>query len=238
MINTIRIPRSLIPACDVATLQHFETIVKETCRLEGVGGYKIGFPLALRFGLPGVVECARRHTDRPLIYDHQKGGTDIPDMGREFSRTLRESGIDYAIIFPMTGPVTEESWIEALREEGLNIIVGGIMTHRGYVEEEGGFLRREAPFEIYTKAARLGITSFVVPGTRPGYVGEIRKLMDREGVEPEFFSPGFGAQGGDLKEFASQCGARWHIIVGRHITAADDIAAAAQEQIERIMTLR
>ncbi len=234
MSNTIAIPRSLIPACDVATLQHFETLVRETCSLEGVGGYKIGFPLALRFGLPAVVECARRHTAKPLIYDHQKGGTDIPDMGREFSRLLRDAGIDYAIIFPMTGPVTEESWINALLGEGLNIIVGGIMTHRGYVEEEGGFLRREAPFEIYRKAARLGVTSFVVPGTRPGYVGEIRKLMAEEGVLPEFFSPGFGAQGGDLEAFASQCGGRWHIIVGRHITGADDIAAAAQAQIDRI----
>jgi len=237
MTRKIGIPRSLIPACDVTSLQHYEKVVRETCALEGVGGYKIGFPLALRFGLPILVECARRHTDKPIIYDHQKAGTDIPDMGKEFAQALREAGIDYAIIFPMAGPVTEESWIAALREEGLNIIVGGIMTHPGYVEEEGGYLRREAPFEIYSKAAGLGVTSFVVPGTRPGYVGEVKTLMDRAGVDPEFFSPGFGAQGADLKEFASRCGSRWHIIVGRHLTGADDIAAAARKQVDMINSI-
>lgn len=226
--------RTLIPACDVPQMDRFLEIVRHTCDLEGIGGYKLGFPLALRYGLPLLVSRVREITDKPLIYDHQKGATDIPDMGREFARVMRDSGIDYAIIFPMTGPLTLKAWIEALREEEVEIIVGGLMTHKGYTEQEGGFLRQQAPEEIYRAAADLGVTSFVVPGTRVEEVRRIRQLLNSLGLEPEFFSPGFGAQGGELPAYAEAAGKKWHIIVGRSITGADDIRGAAMQQIDLI----
>ena len=39
--------RSVIPACDLANIDVFEEIVKQTNCVSGIGGYKIGFELAL-----------------------------------------------------------------------------------------------------------------------------------------------------------------------------------------------
>ena len=96
--------RSIIPACDMSDIKEFERLVQETSKVEGIGGYKIGFELGLLHGLPKVVEVARKHTDKPLIYDHQKAGTDIPDTGKKFMQTLKTSGIDSVILFPQSGP--------------------------------------------------------------------------------------------------------------------------------------
>ena len=45
----IKIPRSVIPACDVAEIEKFEQIVEETAQIEKIGAYKIGFELALQY---------------------------------------------------------------------------------------------------------------------------------------------------------------------------------------------
>ncbi|RLE42478.1 hypothetical protein DRJ19_04090 [Candidatus Woesearchaeota archaeon] len=67
MGKIIQRERSIIPACDVTSLEELEKIVKETCDIEGIGGYKVGFSLALRYGLPAVVKTAKKHTSKPVI---------------------------------------------------------------------------------------------------------------------------------------------------------------------------
>ncbi|MEK6910177.1 MAG: hypothetical protein AABW82_00200, partial [Nanoarchaeota archaeon] len=124
--------RSVIPACDVQTLQEFREIVKQTADVEGIGGYKIGFELGLGFGLPAVVDAAREFTNKPIIYDHQKAGTDIPATGKNFAQTMKRSGVDTVIFFPQAGPETERAWIYHAFDQGLNVIVGGRMTHPAY----------------------------------------------------------------------------------------------------------
>jgi orotidine-5'-phosphate decarboxylase len=77
-----RLPaRSVVPACDV-DLDRFEHVVGETGDLPQVGAYKIGARLAISVGLPTAVRTARRHTDKPLIYDHQKAGPTSPKRPR------------------------------------------------------------------------------------------------------------------------------------------------------------
>ena len=100
MTTIIERNRSVIPACDVATLEQFEALVQQTADIPGIGGYKIGFELGLGYGLPRVVEIARKHTQKPLIYDHQKAGTDIPEIGSNFAGVMRRAGIEAAILFP------------------------------------------------------------------------------------------------------------------------------------------
>ena len=107
MTQIIDIERSIIPACDV-DLKKFEEIVSETHDITYIGGYKISATLALSVGLPAVVETAKRYTKKPLIYDHQKAGTDIPDTGKAFMKLLKECGIDAVIICPLTGPATRQ----------------------------------------------------------------------------------------------------------------------------------
>jgi orotidine-5'-phosphate decarboxylase len=221
-------PRSIIPACDVG-VEHYQALLKATADLTGIGGYKIGFALALSIGLPRAVEIARRFTHKPLIYDHQKAGSDIPDTGRVFARVCREAGIDSVILFPHAGPETERAWIDYCRNEDLNVIVGGLMTHAKFVRSEGGYIADEAVIELYELAANLGVNDYVVPGNNPVAISKIRAMLERERAHPVFYSPGFVAQGGGMKEAIDAAGKHYHAIVGRGIYAAPDMRKAAEE---------
>ena len=99
MGKIIQRERSIIPACDVP-LDSYERIVRDTTDVDGVGAYKVGFELGLGYGLPRVVELTRKYNGKPIIYDHQKAGTDIPDTGKNFARTMKNAGVDAVIFFP------------------------------------------------------------------------------------------------------------------------------------------
>lgn len=221
-------PKSIIPACD-CDAERFERLVRETAGVAGVGGFKLGFALALSVGLPRAVEIARRYTEKPLIYDHQKAGTDIPDTGKAFAQICRAAGIDAVILFPQAGPETERAWIDFARGEDLEVIVGGLMTHKRYVRSEGGYIADEAVVEMYERAANLGVNDYVVPGNNPEAIRKIRAMLEREHSHPVFYSPGFVAQGGTLSEAVAAAGEHYHAIVGRAILGAPDMRKAAEE---------
>lgn len=232
----VKLPRSIIPACDVDTIQDFEKLVEQTASVEGIGGYKIGLALALSYGLPKLVETARKFTDLALIYDHQKAATDIPDMGVVFAKKCKAAGFDAVILFPQAGPATEEAWIRAAQKEGLGVIVGGEMTHPEYLDSDGGFIVNQAPSVIYHRAVELGVTDFVVPGNKPTKVQKYRSVVESAGCkEAAFYAPGFVAQGGVISDAAKAAGARFHAIVGRGIYAASDMKAAAKEHTRAIL---
>jgi orotidine-5'-phosphate decarboxylase len=227
--------RSVIPACDVETLEQFEELVKQTADVDGIGGYKIGFELGLGFGLPAVVAAARKHTDKPIIYDHQKAGTDIPDTGRNFARVCKKAGVDTIIFFPQAGPETERAWIYHALDTGLKVIVGGRMTHPAYAVSEGGFITDEGALDMYRIAARAGINNFVVPGNKPEVIKQVRDVVEAEGVSPVFYGPGLGiGQGGDTKIARDAAGDRFHGIVGRGIYQAENMHAAAVEHASQL----
>jgi orotidine-5'-phosphate decarboxylase len=226
--------KSVIPACDVETLDQFEELVKQTADVEGIGGYKIGFELGLGFGLPAVVAAARKHTDKPIIYDHQKAGTDIPDTGKNYAKLMKRSGVDTVIFFPQAGPETERAWIYHALDNGLNVIVGGRMTHPAYSVSEGGFITDEGALDMYRIAARAGVNNFVVPGNKPEVIKQVRDAVEAEGVSPVFYAPGFIAQGGKIEAAAKVAGDRFHGIVGRGIYQAKDMHAAAIEHCSQL----
>jgi orotidine-5'-phosphate decarboxylase len=226
--------RSVIPACDVETLEQFEEIIKQTADVEGIGGYKIGFELGLGYGLGKVVKTARKHTDKPIIYDHQKAGTDIPDTGKNFARTMKKAGVDTVIFFPQAGPETERAWIYHALDKGLNIIVGGRMTHPGYAVSEGGFITDEGALEMYRIAAKAGINNFVVPGNKPDVIKQVKEIIESEGVSPIFYAPGFIAQGGKIEAAAKVAGDHFHGIVGRGIYESQDMHTAAVEHTSQL----
>jgi orotate phosphoribosyltransferase len=226
--------RSVIPACDVEVIEHFEEIVKQTHDLKDISAYKIGFELGLYYGLPAIVKVARKYTDKPLIYDHQKAGSDIPDTGKNFARVMKKSGIDTVILFPQAGPETEKSWIYHALDYGLNVIVGGRMTHPAYAQSEGGFISDEGAMRMYRIAARAGVNNFVVPGNKPDVIREVKEMVEAEGVNPTFYAPGFVAQGGKIEDTTKVAGDKWHAIVGRGITEAKDIRKAAEELTSKL----
>ena len=77
MEKIIELERSLIPACDVFTIEEYEKIVKNTSDINKIMAYKPGLMLGLGYGLPRVVEVTRKHTSKKIIYDNQKAGNDI-----------------------------------------------------------------------------------------------------------------------------------------------------------------
>lgn len=225
MARIISTDRSIIPACDV-TMARYEEILKHTACMPQVGAYKLGASLALSEGLPRLVETARRYTSKPLIYDHQKACTDIPDTGLEFLKTLKRSGVDAIIFFPLSGPATQSSWIAAARDVGLPVIAGGHMTHEMFLLSQGGYIDDSSVEKMYEMSASLGIKDFVVPGNKPSVIANVRRLLAKHGMIPVFYAPGFISQGGKLSDAAVEAGPNWHAIVGRAIYEAKDIHSA------------
>ena len=233
MSDIIPIDRSVIPACDVG-LERFEEIVRETDGVPKIGGYKIGASLALSAGLPRVAEVARKHTAKPLIYDHQKACTDIPPTGQAFVAAVKDAGIDAVILFPLSGPATQTAWIQSAQEAGLAVIIGGHMTHERYLLSEGGYVDDAAVAKMFTIAANHGITDYVVPGNKPSVISGLRELLESHSVQPVFYAPAFIAQGGQISEAASVAGARWHAIVGRAIYESREIRKAAEALVTHL----
>ena len=222
----IKLKKSVIPSCDVDTLEKLEKLVKSTCNVKGIGAYKIGFELVIPFGMNEVIKIIRKHTKLPIIYDHQKAGTDIPDMGLTFMNSCK--GVDAVIIFPQAGPETEAAWIKAAQKSKMHIIVGGEMTHSGYLKETGGFLENDTPKRIYEIASGLGVADFVIPGNKPEKCLEYNELIKKKIKNPVFYSPGLVAQGGKISDLAKKLDS-WHAIVGRAIYEAKDMRKAAIE---------
>ena len=218
---------SIVPALDVTDLDAMERVVASLAHHPFVHGYKLGFSVGLTYGLPRAVELIRKHSDKPVIYDHQKAATDIPATGKLFASVMANAGIDEVILFPQAGPVTLRAWIEALHEQGRKVIVGGAMTHPGYLDAEGGFLLDTAPERMYGIAREAGVRAFVMPLTKPGIA---REAAERAGVTPdmEVYSPGYGKQGGDPAQFPFF--QHHHVIVGRALLGAADPAVWVSEQ--------
>lgn len=230
MPRIIKLDKSVIPSCDFSSVEKLKQLVKETSDVEGIGGYKIGFSLVIPFGIKTIVNTIRDITDLPIIYDHQKAGTDIPDLAGNFMRAVR--GVNAVILFPQAGPETERAWINAAKKE-MGVIVGGEMTHKAYLVKDNGFIADNAPERIYTIAASLGVKDFVIPGNKLEKLKEYKELLER--FKPVFYSPGLIAQGGALTDSAKAAGPYWHAIIGRGIYQQKDMHKAAKELVREIV---
>jgi orotidine-5'-phosphate decarboxylase len=232
----IEADRSVIVAMDM----HWSDtarVVADTADVDGVSGYKFGFRVGLsRLGLPRAVEYAHE-AGKIAIYDHQKAGTDIDDTAPGFASTLKDAGVDAAILFPFTGPVVEEAWIRALQENEIGVIVGAEMTHRKIRHSEGGYIADDAFQRMFEQAVDLGVTDFVVPGNKPDRVVDYREFFEGALGEGDFalYSPGLIAQGGSITEGGLAAGRRFHGIIGRGIYEASDIHQAALNCTTEIM---
>ena len=218
----------VIVACDVKTLDELKKLVEVTAAVNGIVGYKIGFILGLSYGLANVVETVREFTDIPVIYDHQKASTDIPEMGPEFAAVMKNSEVDSAIIWPQSGPATQESFIRSLLSKGIVPMVGAEMTHPKYLTKDGGYIRDDAPEEMYTNGAKAGAEFFVVPGNKTESIRKYAKLLSVL-TQPRFCFPGIGRQGGDIEAAFDACGTSAYAIIGSSIYKSPDPKKAAED---------
>lgn len=233
----IKTERGVIVACDVSEIEDYERIVAQTSPIDGIVAFKVGFSLVIPYSLTALVEIARKYTEKPIIYDHQKGATDVPDTGLAFMKAVKKSGARVLILFAESGPETERAWIYRALDSGLTVIIGGPMTHPAYLKSEGGFITDDGALEMCRIGARAGVTNFVVPGTKPDVIKLVRDTVQSEGVEnPVFFAPGMVTQGGEFGKVISVLGNNWYPIVGRDITGAkDNYAVAAQRSVDQFL---
>ena len=168
--NFLQADKGIIIAADVATIEECQRLAELGNQAPEIVAIKVGFSLALRYGLPLVVKSVREVSSLPLIYDHQKAATDIPAMGRSFAQICRYAGVEGVIFFPQAGPKTLEAFVSAAFESQLTPAVGLVMTHPAYLQSEGGFIADKAPEVICQLAIDLGVRAFVLPGTKPEIV--------------------------------------------------------------------
>ncbi len=228
--------QGIILAADVSTLGELERLAELAAGARAeVTAIKLGFQLALRHGLRTLTDRVKSVLDISLIYDHQKAGTDIPAMGVPFAEVCKESGIDSVIIFPHAGPSTLEAFVRAAFQQALSPIVGLVMSHDAYLQSEGGFLADDSPARICRAALDLGVTRFVLPGTKPSIIREFA-TKHLSTVRPvDILMPGIGTQGGAIETAFAAVGRHSPFaIVGSSIYRAADPVAALQEFIGKL----
>jgi len=223
---------TIVPALDFMDLFAMMKFIDKTKDLEEVVAYKVGFT-ALNWGLPQVVKSIRKYTDKPIIYDHQKGGTDVPHTALPFAQIMRKSGVDAAILFPFTGAFTMIYWIEELHKHNVEPMVGGLMTHDSFLKDSDfgglGYISFDSVINIYLNAVNNGVTSFIIPLTKPGLVNRILQAVDF-GPGAKFYAPGYCNQGGDVHKFSMMD--ELNVIIGRRIITAEDPAAEIKSIME------
>lgn len=241
-MQTLKKNRSIIVACD-SPPEEFETLIKVTLGVPGVGGYKLGMALGLR-GLEKAVTLIQKHAmETPMltfdnwapgvIFDYQKAGSDIPDMGGVFAQEVKSAGVKTVILFPLAGPATQIKWTEACFKADMQVILGLAMTHPNFFVSEGGYISDEAPEKAFRLACDMGVCNFVVPGNKLHWVAKLRAILVEKLGEENFvlYAPGFISQGGDITECGLAAGKYWHAIVGSAI-----YKQPTQEDMRRVAT--
>lgn len=234
--------QSLIIAMDVDGAWFYD-LVTALELIEGIGAVKFGF-LQLNTGLESCVELARDTLgDIPILYEHQKIGSGVTDGDFKFAKTLKRAGVDAVIIYPFTGPTTQENWTRSLLDEGLGVLIGGVMTHEKFLASEGGYVADEAVRRIYSLAISQGVEHFVIPGNKLHWVTQIKALLDTELGSGKYvlYGNGFIRQGGDLGSCMAITGNNLHAVIGSAIYAhknVEDMRKAALALSNQLLALR
>jgi orotidine-5'-phosphate decarboxylase len=227
--------RGLIIAADVSQLDELSRLCEAAKQVPQVVAIKVGFMLGLRHGLPAVVKTVKKTCGLPVIYDHQKAATDIPAMGEPFATVCVDAGVQAAIFFPQAGPKTLEGFVRAAFTAGLTPIVGLTMTHPGYLESDGGFIRDTAPEQICKIAIDLGVRSFVLPGNKPDILKRFSQGPLAAAKPAEIMMPGIGTQGGSASAACTATQGHHALpIVGSSVYKAADPVAALQQLAKEI----
>ncbi len=227
--------RGIILAADVTSLSELSALLRAASHVPEVVGVKVGFSLALHHGLGPVVRAVRNVSDLPVIYDHQKAGTDIPQMGERFAAICRSASVCGVILFPQAGPETLKGFVSAALDHEVIPIVGLVMTHRAYLRSEGGYIVDDAPDLICQAALDLGVTTFVLPGTKPDIIRRFASAPLASCPSAAIMMPGIGSQGGAISAaFAAAAPHRRFAIIGSAVYRASDPQAALVAFAEEI----
>jgi len=227
----------IIISCDFGNLEKLEQIVEATCSLDFIEGYKIGMTIALKDGIQKSASIIRKYTDLPIIYDHQKFGSDIPEIcSGEILQVIKNAGIEALVVFPHGGIETLRSVVKECSRIGLIPIVGGDMTHSGYNTKDGGYIDEGASQRIYIDAATIGVTHFMLPCLKLERIKIYMHKLVNIVNDPQIFITGIREEVTDdllevckiIHEYNS------YAVIGRGITEEKDFGFAASKFWEKI----
>ncbi len=184
-------------------------------------------PLGLFNGVKKIVEKAHRY-DLPVIMDCKIN--DIGNTNRIIAENYFKVGFDAVIANPFVG------WEEGLQpvfelaqEKNRGVILLVYMSHKASNQGYGQTIcenpaKTQRQYEIFAERAIVWKADGAVVGaTYPDKISEVHAILRDE---VPIYSPGIGAQGGDLKAALSS-GARY-FIVGRSIVEAEKPGQAAK----------
>ena len=183
-----------------------------------IDAIKVGYPLVLPAGLAIVEDLAA--LGLPLIADFKVA--DIPNTNRLICEAVFSAGFDAVIAHGFVGADAARACIEVAHSHSGAAYIVAEMSHPGATE----FFHDGVAERIAALAVRCRADGIIAPATRPERVARLREIVGDKAI----YSPGIGAQGGDLDAVARLVDG---VIVGRSIYAADDPAAAA-ERLSRI----
>jgi len=185
-------------------------------------------PLGLNNGVKRIVK--RAHSlDLPVIMDCKIN--DVGYTNRVIAENYFNAGFDAVIANPFVG---WEDWLqpvfEVAREMNRGVILLVYMSHKASWEGYGQTIydpktgeKKPQYIAFAEKALAWKADGAVVGGTYPEKIREVYAIL-KEKVP--IYSPGIGAQGGDVKAAVSS-GARY-LIIGRAITLAERPEEAAR----------
>ena len=219
----------VIPALDSDKLYDILRTVELSTNIDGIVGYKVGLTLAMRLGLPNAVSALREVTDLPIIYDHQKAGADVPDMGKKFCQLAADSGVSGLVLFPLAGPRAVDAFVGSALDAGMFPLVGGDLPLTDYNASGGGYVIDDVLDKIFRRAITLGAEHFIVPGNTAEKISYHAKWLRTKTAKASLVIPGIGALGGNIPDcFAAAGGCSAYAVIGRAIYGAADPAEAAK----------
>jgi orotidine-5'-phosphate decarboxylase len=174
---------------------------------------KIGYPLVLSCGISIAREFAP--FGLPLIADFKVA--DIPSTNTLICEQAFGAGFDAVIAHGFPGADSLHACVESAHAHGGSVYVVAEMSHPGAIEFFTAVAER-----IALLAVEYGAEGIIAPATRPERIIHLRKIVGSKKI----YSPGVGAQGGDLDQVASRADG---VIVGRSIYGAPDPASAARD---------
>jgi len=229
---------SIILALDFPYTENPKQLLSRSLKtLESVAPYlcaikmnrQLVLPLGLFNGVQAIVNRAH-DLELPTIMDAKIN--DIGNTNRAIAEYYYKAGFDAVIASPFVG------WEEGLQpvfdvanKMNRGVIVLVYMSHKGAVEGYGQMVQDPATkqlvpqYRIFAeKALKWNADGAVVGATYPDKIREVRVFL--KGKVP-IYSPGVGAQGGDV-EAAVKAGAHY-LIVGRTLVEAKDAAKTAEQ---------
>ncbi|MDD1679460.1 MAG: orotidine-5'-phosphate decarboxylase, partial [Methanomicrobiales archaeon] len=171
---------------------------------------KIGYPLVLSCGLSITRELSA--LGLPLLADFKVA--DIPSTNTLICEQVFAGGFDAVIAHGFPGGDSLRACVETAHVYGGSVYVVAEMSHPGALEFFPAIAERIAALSVET-----GAEGIIAPATRPERIRLLRGIVG----ERKIYSPGVGAQGGDLEKVSSLADG---VIIGRSIYEAPDPADA------------